>query len=189
MEDRGCRRPPPPLPVRMHLPTGSCPGLSIWLEPWSNSCVGIINLSLGDEAPRLSMDPANGKSVSAHSARPGLRASRWDCLLPSSLFIAHAVYFSPNVEGCHLLHWKCQGSFNCKVDCASGPAEMPLKPKFHLKTFCQKGPFFCKTLGDLDEFRPDSVCPLGIVEVCVVFNCLLFRCSLALNLHFQKKKN
>lgn len=34
---------------------------------------------------------------------------------------------------------------------------MPLKPKFHLKTFCQKGPFFCKTLGDLDEFRPDSV--------------------------------
>ena len=76
MEDRGWGRLPLPLPVRMHLPTGSCPGLSIWLEPWSNSCVGIINLSLGDEAPRLSMDPANGKSVSAHSARPGLRASR-----------------------------------------------------------------------------------------------------------------
>lgn len=34
---------------------------------------------------------------------------------------------------------------------------MPLKPKFHLKTFCQKGPFFFKTLGDLGEFRLDSV--------------------------------
>lgn len=76
VEDRGWGRPSPPLPVRMCLLTGSCPGHGIWLEPWSNSCVGIINLSLGDETPRLSMDPANGKSVNAHSMRPGLRASR-----------------------------------------------------------------------------------------------------------------
>lgn len=62
---------------------------------------------------------------------------------------------------------------------------MPLKPKFHLKTFCQKGPFFCKTLGDLDEFRPVS---LGYCGGLCGFYCLLFWGSLALNLHFQKEK-
>lgn len=48
------------------------PDCGIWLQLHSNSCVGIINLSPGDEAQRLSMCPANGKSVSAHSTSSGL---------------------------------------------------------------------------------------------------------------------
>lgn len=50
----------------------SLPDCGIWLEPHSNSCVGIINLSPGDEAQRLSPWPANGKSVNAHSTSFGL---------------------------------------------------------------------------------------------------------------------
>lgn len=48
------------------------PERGIWLELYPNSCAGILNLSPEDEAQKLSTCPPNGKSVSAHSASPGL---------------------------------------------------------------------------------------------------------------------
>lgn len=156
----------------------SLPGCGWSLELCSNSCVGIINLSPGDEAPRLwcvplmvNLSAPTVQDLDSESIKVRLSASLKPINCTCNLFLSRCGELSPSsLKVSREFYLQSRLCFRSNLYASASM----LSPE----NFLPGGTLFFKTLDDLDEFRPDGVCwVLWRIEYCFLVQ-FIFKSSL-----------